>query len=138
MPRFLLNWKKMQKGNSTALCLWCTLLPECADVHIQQHINRKYLNRCLPLYYYAKVLVELKKKKKYKKWIQLRYAYAYQTNLLLKNFLKVSLKSFESFWFYIWVLVIWLFFVRQMVLSHLLPLMLMNKKTCVQRPPNVF
>ena len=52
----------MQKGNSTALCLWCTLLPECADVHIQQHINRKYLNLCLPLYYYAKVLVELEKK----------------------------------------------------------------------------
>ena len=38
-----------------------TLLPEGTDVHIQQHIHQKDLILCLPLYYYAKVLVELEK-----------------------------------------------------------------------------
>ena len=58
----------------------------------------------------------------------MRYGYVYQTNLLLENFLKISLKSFESFWFYIWVLVIWLLIVRQMVLSHMLSPCLWIKK----------
>ena len=40
----------------------CTLLPEGTDVHTQQHIYRKNLNLYLPLYYYGKVIVELKKK----------------------------------------------------------------------------
>ena len=31
------------------------------DVHIQQHIYQKDLNLCLPLYYYAKVIVVLEK-----------------------------------------------------------------------------
>ena len=39
----------------------CTLLPEITDVHIEQHIHQKDLNLCLPLYYYGKVIVELKK-----------------------------------------------------------------------------
>ena len=40
----------------------CTLLPEGTDVHTQQYIYRKNLNLYLPLYYYGKVIVELKKK----------------------------------------------------------------------------
>ena len=32
-----------------------------ADVHIQQHIYQKDLNLCLPLCYYAKVIVVLEK-----------------------------------------------------------------------------
>ena len=39
----------------------CTLLPKGTDEHIQQHIHQKDLNLCLPLYYYAKVSVELEK-----------------------------------------------------------------------------
>ena len=104
-------------------------------IHSAAHSSKRF-KLCLPLHYYAKVLVELEKK--YRKWIQVRYGYVYQTNLLLENFLKISLKSFESFWLYIWVLVIWLLIVRQMVLRHMLPPMPMYKKTCVQKPPNVF
>ena len=39
----------------------CTLLPGGTDVYIQRHIHQKDLNLCLPLYYYAKVIAELKK-----------------------------------------------------------------------------
>ena len=39
----------------------CILLPDGTDVHIQQHIHQKYLNLCLPPYYYGKVIVELEK-----------------------------------------------------------------------------
>ena len=39
----------------------CTVLHKGIDVHIQQHIHQKDLNLCLPLYYYAKVSVELEK-----------------------------------------------------------------------------
>ena len=39
----------------------CTLLPEGTDIQIQQHIQQKDLNLCLPLYYYGKVIVELEK-----------------------------------------------------------------------------
>ena len=31
------------------------------EVHIQQHIHKKDLNLCRPLYYYGKVIVELEK-----------------------------------------------------------------------------
>ena len=41
----------------------CTLLPEGTDVHIQQHIHKKDLNLCLPLYYYAKAIADLEKTK---------------------------------------------------------------------------
>ena len=37
----------------------CNLLPDDIDVHIQEHIHQKGLN--LPLYYYGKLIVELKK-----------------------------------------------------------------------------
>ena len=50
------------------------------------------------------------------------------TNLLLsmtKIFHWCSL-NFENFWFYIWVVVLWLNFIKQMTLRHLL-LMPMNK-----------
>ena len=40
------------------------ILPEDTDVHIQLHIYQKYLNLCLTLYYYAKVIVELENKHK--------------------------------------------------------------------------
>ena len=39
----------------------CTRLPEETNVHIQQLIHQKELSLCLPLYYNAKVLVELGK-----------------------------------------------------------------------------
>ena len=39
----------------------CTLLSEGTDAQIQQHINQKDLNFCQPLYYCAKVTVELGK-----------------------------------------------------------------------------
>ena len=45
-------------------------LPKGAGAHIQQHIYQKDLNFCLPLYYYAKVIVELEK---HKQGIQLCY-----------------------------------------------------------------
>ena len=38
------------------------ILPADTEVHIQLHIHQKYLNLCLTLYYYAKVIVELEKK----------------------------------------------------------------------------
>ena len=38
-----------------------TLFPEETDEHIRQHIHQKDLNLCLPLCYYAKVIVELEK-----------------------------------------------------------------------------
>ena len=38
-------------------------LPKGTGAHIQQHIYQKDLNFCLPLYYYAKVIVELEKHK---------------------------------------------------------------------------
>ena len=39
----------------------CTRHPEGKDVHIQQQIQQKDLNLCLPIYYYGKVIVELEK-----------------------------------------------------------------------------
>ena len=39
----------------------CTIFVEGTDVHIQECIHQKDLNLCLPLYYYAKVTVELEK-----------------------------------------------------------------------------
>ena len=38
-----------------------TFVAEGTDVHMEQHIHQKELNLCLPLYYNAKVLVELGK-----------------------------------------------------------------------------
>ena len=38
-----------------------TLFPVGTDVHTQQHIHQKDLKLCLPLYYYDKVIVELRK-----------------------------------------------------------------------------
>ena len=49
----------------------CILLTEGTDVHIQQHIHQKYLNLCLSLHYYAKLL--LLTWKKHKQEIQLCY-----------------------------------------------------------------
>ena len=39
----------------------CTLLPECTDVHIQQHNHQKDLNLFRSLFYHCKGVVELEK-----------------------------------------------------------------------------
>ena len=69
-PFYFFNWRPLSMN-----LLWCqvctfycslrkkrcTLLPEGKYVHIQQYIQQKYMNLCLPLYYYGKVIAELEK-----------------------------------------------------------------------------
>ena len=57
----------MVPGVYILLCLQetrYTLLPKGTDTHIPQQNYQKFLNSCLSLYYYGKVIAELEKNNK--------------------------------------------------------------------------
>ena len=92
-----------------------TLLPKGTDLHIQQHIYQKDLNLCLPLYYYAKVIVELEQTQTRSNCVivlmikpssTFKFKCVFGFNECLWAIF--SLLNFENFWFYIRDLVLWL------------------------------
>ena len=98
----------------------CTLLYKGTDVHIQQHIHQKYLNLCLLLHYYGKVIVELEKTQTRNSTVfivliiwpisTLKFLFVFGFNEYL--WAVFSLLSFKNFWFCICVVVVLLLILR--------------------------
>ena len=111
---------------------------EGTDAHIQQNIHQKDLDFCLPLYFYAKVIVELEKTQTRNSTVLYMVLIIRPSSTLKSQFVFgfnecsilviSSLLRFENFWCYINLgCGCMTDYMKQMTLSHLLPISI--KKT---------